>query len=170
MPLWLDLGDLRVIHAFWDKQEIAEILKYQDGEHYLSEKHLRESCRNGIWQFRAVETILKGKEIPLKPGASFKDKDGNVRHNIRVRWCDREATCYKDAIMGPESARTHILDDLIEGDHMLEYSHEAHRSFLVITGWRASQYPLSRISLVSITAWRNPEVSWWLIDGMGSKY
>ncbi|MBT2969610.1 MAG: metallophosphoesterase [Candidatus Thiodiazotropha sp. (ex Ctena orbiculata)] len=125
LPLWLDLGDLRVIHACWDKHEIAEILKYQDGECYLSEKLLRESCRSGTWQFRAVETILKGKEIPLKPGASFKDKDGNVRHNIRVRWWDREATSYKDAFMGPESARTHIPDDQIEGDHMVEYSHES---------------------------------------------
>lgn len=76
-------------------------------------------------QFKAVETILKGKEIPLKSGASFKDKDGNVRHNIRVRWWDREATSYKDAFVGPESARTHIPDDQIEGDHMVEYSHEA---------------------------------------------
>ena len=29
------------------------------------------------------------------------------------------------AFMGPESARTHIPDDQIEGDHMVEYSHEA---------------------------------------------
>lgn len=130
LPLWLDLGDLRVIHACWDSQEIAEILKYQDGEHYLSEKLLRESCRNGTWQFRAVETILKGKEIPLKPGVSFKDKDGNVRHDIRVRWWDREATSYKGAFMGPESARTHIPDDQIEGDHLVEYSHEAPPVFL----------------------------------------
>ena len=48
-----------------------------------------------------------------------------MRHNIRVRWWDREATSYKDAFMGPESARTHIPDDQIEGDHMVEYSHES---------------------------------------------
>jgi Calcineurin-like phosphoesterase len=125
LPLWLDLGDLRVIHACWDKHEIAEILKYQDGECYLSEKLLRESCHSGTWQFRAIETILKGKEIPLKSDASFKDKDGNMRHDIRVRWWDREATSYKDAFMGPESARTHIPDDQITGDHMVEYSHDA---------------------------------------------
>lgn len=130
LPLWLDLGDLRIIHACWDKNEITKILKYQDGDHHLGEELLRMSCRNDTWQFKAVETILKGKEIPLKPGASFKDKDGNVRHNIRVRWWDREATSYKDAFMGPETARTHIPDDQIEGDHMVEYSHESPPVFL----------------------------------------
>ena len=130
LPLWLDLGDLKIIHACWDKHEIAEILKYQDGDHYLSEDLLRMSCRKGTWQYTAVETILKGKEIALKPGASFKDKDGNVRHNIRVRWWDRRVTTYKDAFMGPESARTHIPDDEIESDHLVEYSHEAPPVFL----------------------------------------
>jgi len=130
LPLWLDLGDLKIIHACWDKHEISEILKYQDGDHYLSEDLLRMSCRKGTWQYTAIETILKGKEIALKPGASFKDKDGNVRHNIRVRWWDKRVTTYKDAFMGPESARTHIPDDEIAGDHLVEYSHEASPVFL----------------------------------------
>jgi len=30
LPLWLELGDLKVIHACWDKYEFADILKYQD--------------------------------------------------------------------------------------------------------------------------------------------
>jgi hypothetical protein len=28
LPLWLDLGELRIIHACWDKHEIAKILQY----------------------------------------------------------------------------------------------------------------------------------------------
>ena len=130
LPLWLDLGDLRIIHACWDKHEIARILQYQDGDHCLGDELLKMSCRKGTWQYTAIETLLKGKEISLKPGASFKDKDGNVRHNIRVRWWDRRVTTYKDAFMGPESARTHIPDDEIESDHLVEYSHEAPPVFL----------------------------------------
>lgn len=130
LPLWLDLGDLRIIHACWDRHEIAEILKFQDGDHYLGEELLRESCRKGSWQYTAIETILKGKEITLKNGASFLDKDEHMRHNIRVRWWDKRVTTYKEAFMGPESARTHIPDDEIAGDHLVEYSHEAPPVFL----------------------------------------
>ena len=32
--------------------------------------------------------------------------------------------------MGPESARTHIPDDPIEGDHMIEYGHDKKPVFL----------------------------------------
>ena len=143
LPLWLDLGDMRVIHACWDEKEIAEILKYQNGNTHLSEELLRMSCCSGTWQFKAVETILKGKEIPLKPGASFEDKDGNVRHHIRVRWWDRNATDYKAAFMGPESARTHIPDDKIESDHLVEYSHESPPVFLGHYWMEGEPAPLS---------------------------
>ena len=130
LPLWLDLGDLRVVHACWDQRQITAISEYQDGGSHLGEQLLHQACRKGTWQFEAVETLLKGKEIPLKPGASFRDKDGNLRHHIRVRWWDGDATCYKDAFMGPETARTHIPDEQIEGDYMVGYSHQAPPVFL----------------------------------------
>ena len=130
LPLWLDLGDLRIIHACWDQHDIEKILNYQPRDHYLSDDLLMMSCRKGTWQYTAIETILKGKEIGLKSGASFKDKDGNVRHNIRVRWWDQQATTYKEIFLGPDSARTHIPDDEIAGDHLVEYSDEAPPVFL----------------------------------------
>jgi hypothetical protein len=130
LPLWLDLGDLRIVHACWDQREIDRILEYQNGSHHLSEELLQLSNQKGTWQYTAIETILKGKEIALKPGKSFKDKDGNERHKIRVRWWDKQATTYKDVFMGPESARTHIPDDEIAGDHLVEYSHDAPPVFL----------------------------------------
>lgn len=101
-----------------------------DGESRLDEKLLVSASRKGAWQYTAVETILKGKEIPLRDGISFHDKDGNERHDIRVRWWDRGATTYKEAFMGPESARTHIPDDEIHGDHLVEYAHDAPPVFL----------------------------------------
>ena len=56
------------------------------GGHHLDENMLVSAGREGAWQYNAVETILKGKEIRLRNGASFHDKDGNERHHIRVRW------------------------------------------------------------------------------------
>lgn len=124
LPLWLDLGDLRVIHACWDQREIDSILEYQNGDDHLSDGLLVESSRNGTWQHAAIETLLKGKELRL-PEGSFTDKDGTIRHNIRVRWWDAQATTYNEAFMGPESARTHIPDDEVSGDHLVVYSHDA---------------------------------------------
>jgi len=130
LPLWLEVNGLRVVHACWDQQWIDRIIELQSGSAQLGEELLRAACFEDNWQFEALETLLKGKEIPLADGASFRDKDGNVRHSIRIRWWDSSVTTFREAYMGPESALTHIPDDEIEGDHLIEYRHDAPPLFL----------------------------------------
>ena len=117
LPLWLDLGEVRIIHACWDWEMIEKI-----GTPVLTDALLHASCDKNLWQYEAIETILKGKEIPLPDGAEFHDSDGNARKRIRVCWWDRTASTYASAFLGPESARSHIPDDEIAGDHLIEYS------------------------------------------------
>lgn len=130
LPLWLDLGDVRVVHACWDRLWIDRIRDFQNGSPLLGDALLHASCSGSTWQYQAVKTLLKGKELPLTEGASYPDKEGRLRHIMRVRWWDRGARTYKDAFMGPESALTHIPDDEIEGDHLIEYGHEEPPVFL----------------------------------------
>lgn len=86
----------------------------------LGTELLHASAEPSNWQYKAAETLLKGKEIPLPNGVHFDDKDGNRRHEIRVKWWDA-ANTYRETFLGPESARTHVPDDPIEDDHMIEY-------------------------------------------------
>jgi hypothetical protein len=144
LPLWLDLGVLRVVHACWDARLIASIEEFQGGSHQLGEELLVQASHRGQWQFEALETLLKGKEIRLPEGASFRDKDGTSRHNIRVRWWDQGATNFKEAFFGPESARTHIPEDEIAGDHLVDYSHEAPPVFLGHYWMEGDPAPLAR--------------------------
>lgn len=130
LPLWLDLGQLRIVHACWDDRLIEQIRAFQDGSSLLSDALLRQASRRGSWQHDAIETLLKGREIKLPDGQAFKDKDQNTRHDIRVKWWDASATTYRKAYIGPESARTHIPDDTIEGDHLVSYSHDAPPVFI----------------------------------------
>lgn len=142
LPLWIDLGNLRIIHACWDATLMERLNKNYNGN-LLTGDLLKNSSKKGHWEYEAIETLLKGKEIPLKDGFSFEDKDGNTRHNIRVRWWDQGATDYKSAFMGPESARTHIPDDDIEGDHLVEYSHDEPPVFLGHYWMEGEPEPLS---------------------------
>lgn len=125
LPMWLDLGDLRVIHACWDAEIIDRL-----GTPELTDAVLHAACEYGSWEYEATMTILKGREIPLPDGHMFHDKDGNARHDIRIRWWDRSARTYAHAFLGPENARTHIPDDEIAGDHLIEYSHQEPPVFL----------------------------------------
>jgi len=80
LPLWLDLGGLRVVHACWDEPRMAAIAGPVD------DAFLHAACVSGGRLFEPVEAILKGKEMRLPPGASFLDKDGYERHANRVKW------------------------------------------------------------------------------------
>ena len=125
LPLWLDLDGLRVVHACWDFDYIAKI-----GKPILTEDLLQQSSVIGTWQNDVIETILKGKEIPLPNGQSFLDKDGNPRKHIRTRWWDSQAKTYKQVFFGPEDALTHIPNDPISGDHLIDYKSDDKPVFL----------------------------------------
>lgn len=130
LPLWLELEGLRVVHACWDPQWITRLREAVGPGNRLTDDLLHQGSKKGAWQYDALETLLKGKEIPLQDGHSFRDKDGNIRHHIRIRWWDQSATTYRAAFMGPDSALTHIPEDEVSGDHLIEYSEHEPPVFL----------------------------------------
>lgn len=86
LPVNLDLGTVRVVHACWDAEEIRrlnEALRCHEG---LSTDFLRHSIGAGQPLFRSVERVLKGPELELPPGIAVRDKEGSNRRNIRIRW------------------------------------------------------------------------------------
>jgi hypothetical protein len=123
LPLWLDLPGLRVVHACWD-QAFVDYLSARSTEspRYLDRDLLVKASREGRKEFEVIETLLKGKEIEMPNGQSFPDKDGNPRHHIRVKWWDATARNYRAAFLGPDSALSHIPEDPIDVDHLIEYS------------------------------------------------
>jgi hypothetical protein len=123
LPLWLDLPGLRVVHACWDAKWMRFLEdRYPKINTYLDNRLLAAASRRNSDEFKAVETLLKGKEVPMPAGQSFQDKDGAVRHEIRVKWWKKSAYTYRLAFLGPASAVSHIPEDPINVEHLLEYS------------------------------------------------
>ncbi|MCP5093483.1 MAG: metallophosphoesterase, partial [Gammaproteobacteria bacterium] len=122
LPLWLDQDGLRVVHACWDDKLMNVLSKRYPGINgYLDDDLLVAASRKGSMDYRAVETLLKGKEIKLPRGQHFLDKDKNPRHEIRVRWWDAEANTYRRAFLGPDAALSHIPEDPIDVEHLIQY-------------------------------------------------
>jgi hypothetical protein len=86
LPLWLDLGDLRVVHACWDPASMAVVEDGKARHGGLNEAFMHEACESSSELFEAVEVLLKGVEVPLPPGVSFHDKDGHERRHVRTKW------------------------------------------------------------------------------------
>ena len=82
LPMHLDLGALRAVHAAWD----ARHLEMLSGTPLVSDAFLIAAATEGTLEYAAVEIMLKGPEMELPEGMSFKDKESTKRTNIRVRW------------------------------------------------------------------------------------
>jgi hypothetical protein len=89
LPIFLEIGDeFRAVHACWDQNLVNYIkAKYDNEKDIFSDEFLRASTTdNKSKDYQAIEELLKGKEQKLPQGLSFKDKDGNLRENCRVKW------------------------------------------------------------------------------------
>ncbi|MEZ5560613.1 MAG: metallophosphoesterase [Pseudomonadales bacterium] len=144
LPLWLDLGPIRVVHACWDPGSMSFLRGLLSADNRLTDDLMVEAFTAGCAAYQAVETLLKGKEVTLPEGSSFHDKDGHERHEIRIRWWDNNASTYRGAFMGPESARTHIPEDALGVGHELGYGHEEPPVFVGHYWLEGAPAPLAR--------------------------
>ncbi len=116
LPLWLDLGDLRVVHACWDAAAMAGL-----GDRCLDPDGFVAASRPGAEQFGWVEHLCKGPEVELPGDLSFVDKDGHVRRHARHRWWDPQATSYATGCEVPSSAAGLLPDTPIESPPVAPY-------------------------------------------------
>jgi len=102
LPLFLDLDETRVVHACWHQSYLEALKPYLDDNAVIKHEFLPELCRDGSEAFEAVETILKGMEIPLPMGVEFTDKDGHIRKRTRTHWwLSEQGITYRDLAMVP---------------------------------------------------------------------
>src|SRR6202789_1755570 len=57
LPLWLDLGDLRVVHACWHQASIDLLLKAMRSGQRLTDEMIVRGSRSGDPIYKALETV-----------------------------------------------------------------------------------------------------------------
>jgi hypothetical protein len=110
LPLWLDLPGLRVVHACWHQPSIDLLQKAMGSSQRLTDEMILVGSRKGHPIYAAIEIVCKGLEVELPPGISFKDKEGKIRHEVRVRWWEEDLSTYRKAAIGPSGDMEMIPD------------------------------------------------------------
>jgi hypothetical protein len=110
LPMWLDLGGIRVVHACWHQASIDKLKTPAGPEGRLTDELVRLGNERGSWAYQAIETVCKGPEVELPPGISFADKGGKIRHEVRVRWWQEDLSTYRKAAIGPPGDMKMIPD------------------------------------------------------------
>jgi hypothetical protein len=97
LPLWLDLAGLRVVHACWHEESMDVLRPLLTPNQTLTNEAIVLGGRKGDAVYEALEVVCKGAEVPLPEGVSFQDKEGKVRHEVRVRWWLPDVAKFRDA-------------------------------------------------------------------------
>ena len=123
LPIFLDLDNFRVIHACWNNDVINFIKPMLNPDNTMPQALLVKASDPKNKEFHAIETLLKGLEIPLPEGNTFLDKDKNPRQHIRVKWWAKDATTYRDYALVQQDALNDISDNpLSDSINKPEYS------------------------------------------------
>jgi len=85
LPLYFETEHFRAVHACWDNEHIA-LLKQKLSNACLTDELIYQYINKETQLNSALEDTLKGKEINMPNGLTFTDKDGHIRHELRIKW------------------------------------------------------------------------------------
>ncbi len=152
LPLWLELPELRLVHACWHPPFIEFLKPLLVNGCYLSPELMVVASRepNDLADkddpqpsvFKAVEALTKGIETPLPAGHHFIDKDQITRRRVRLRWWDAAADTYQTAAMLDSSIRAQLPALPIPPHQRLPY--QSHQPLFIGHYWLTGEpAPLS---------------------------
>ena len=108
LPLWLNLGGIRVVHACWHEPSMRAVETALGSNHFSSREQIVLATKDGDPLHRAIEVLLKGPEIDL--GARglppYFGKDGHPRTKARVAWWRDQASTLRDLAVMDKNFKT----------------------------------------------------------------
>ena len=105
IPLWLDLGELRIIHACWDLKSMKGLKSKLGPNHTVTDELMVTMSTKGHQDYHDLEILIKGPEIEMPDGFKYKDKDEIVRNSARYAWWDPEASTFDVAARIPDNCK-----------------------------------------------------------------
>jgi len=126
IPLFLDKGHFRVVHACWDHHAI-EHFKTLSADHCLSMDMLYESAREGTFLEKMVDRLTRGTSLKLPDGETIISRDGYVRSMFRTKFWNEQPKTYSDVVFQPDPLPDHLVGRRLseaELDQLMYYNRE----------------------------------------------
>lgn len=161
LPLFLELDGLRVIHACWNQPAIDRLRPRLGPGDTLTEDLFVDASEKGSAAHNDIELLLKGPEFPLPEGHSFKDKDGHVRHAIRIAWWGGQPANWGAMALHAEHVPSELREKPIPAAAFDFYPSEAPPVFIGHYWLHGSPHPQRQRRLSRLLR-RHP----WAVDGL----
>ncbi len=107
LPLWLDFGHFRAIHACWD-QQLVEQLKRQGIYNFSDDRFLHRSAERGSFAWQVADRLLRGTYLPLPNNEVMYSRDGYRRHVYRTKFWSENPQTHQQVVFQPDPLPPHI--------------------------------------------------------------
>ena len=107
LPLWLELPELRVVHACWHPESMNALRPQLTPDLTLDLRLVEAASRKDSAPYQAIETILKGPEVVLPNDVTFK-QGNHFRSEARTRWWDAGATTFRQSALVDPTTRSKL--------------------------------------------------------------
>ncbi|TWC42868.1 calcineurin-like phosphoesterase family protein [Pseudomonas sp. SJZ079] len=105
LPLFIDAGRFRVVHACWDAG-LIESLRAQFADGRISEAFLKASAVPGSFASTALDRLLRGTDMRLPHGLTLTSDEGFTRSHFRTKFWEEDPQTYGDIVFQPDALPT----------------------------------------------------------------
>ncbi|BAN47773.1 metallophosphoesterase [Metapseudomonas resinovorans] len=124
LPLFLDGGRLRMVHACWDGQMIDALREmHPDGR--INETFLKAAADPTSFASRVFDRLLRGTDLPLPGGMTLTSSDGFTRSVFRTKFWAEDPQTYGDVVFQPDALPEQVASQPLSKAHksrLLSYS------------------------------------------------
>lgn len=154
LPLHLNLGGIRVAHAWWEaaSAELVDQPQHRDAAGHLTDTFLVESHRSKSELKRARKVLTTGYEHKLPKGYFVTDGEGNKHDNARLKMWKHDATHLREIAIVP-GGDVSIIPDLKIADVMPEGIKPVEGSPIFVGHYWFAGRPMAETQKVAVLDW-----------------
>lgn len=102
LPLCLDAGRFRMVHACWDAEVIARLLQdYPEAQ--VDRAFVQQAGEEQSFAAHCFQRLLRGIDMPLPRGLTLTSRDGFTRSVFRTKFWEDDPKTYGDIVFQPDA-------------------------------------------------------------------
>ncbi len=124
LPLFLELPELRCVHACWDQDLIDRFLA-ERGSNHIDREFLLASADHQSFAYQVLDRLLRGTTMRLPGGQSITSLDGFKRYVFRTKFWAEDPRTYGDIVFQPDALPAEVESLPIPGpdlENLLSYA------------------------------------------------
>ncbi|MNS83511.1 hypothetical protein D3C72_1173000 [compost metagenome] len=102
LPLFIDAGRFRVVHACWDRR-LIEPLRQQHPDGRIDEHFIQASAVPESFAATVCNRLLRGTDMRLPDGLTLTGGDGLTRAFFRTKFWEEDPQTYGDIVFQPDA-------------------------------------------------------------------